>query len=79
MIRSRGWGSPSESPILSAIGTSNTAAMVCEMLKVSWYIHRDDSQSGNDESDQREYNEDAIQAKPLNEPFQQSIQIIEQT
>lgn len=34
MINNLGWGSLRESPILSAIGTNNTAAIVCEILLV---------------------------------------------
>lgn len=38
-----------------------------------------DVQGGNDKSNEREDDEDAVQTQPLDKPLQQTIEIIEQT
>lgn len=61
MMSNLGWGSLMESPILSAMGTSNTAAMVCEILLISRHPSWVDLQSGDHKGNQRKDYENAVQ------------------
>lgn len=83
MINRRGCGSLKESPILSAIGTRSTAAIVCEMLSSQVRVPRlpdeQDSQRSDDQGDQREDDENAVQPQTLHQPLEEFIEVVQET
>jgi len=63
-----------------AIGTSKTAAMVCEMLHVSerstgWHSW-DDVQCSNDQGEDGKHGENGIEAHILHHALKQDVQVV---
>ena len=67
------------SPILEAIGTSKTAAIVCEMLFISpEELQFKNSQSSNNKSNGREDHQNLVQSHAFDKALKHTVQSIKQ-